>query len=158
VSVTVYPWNNEMKPEGKKLLTARFPANSKYNKVSLAGLERGRYVIHVADSNSSGAHVYFPRKLRYSILATAQYPIRYAFYNNYYIYVPADTRVFYITKTHYLQLFDPTGKRTAYATQESKLVEVKVDKGKHGWWRVQMQLRDIYFTGIPPLLSRDPES
>lgn len=158
VSVTVYPWNNEMKPEGQKLLTARFSANGKYNKVSLAGLERGRYVIHVADSNSSGAHAYFPRKLKYSIVASPQYPIRYAFYNNYYIYVPRDTRVFYITKTHYLQLFDPSGKRSAYATQESKLVEVKVGKGMHGWWRVQMQLRDIYFTGIPPLLSRDPES
>lgn len=158
LKVRVYPWNNAMKPVGKELLSATFNANQKYNKVSLATLPKDRYVVLLSDPNYSGAHVYFPRKLKFSVIASPEYPIRYAFYNNYYIYVPKGTDVFYITKTHYLQLFDPAGKKSAYATQESKLVEVKVGEGRHGWWRVQMQLRDIYFSGIPPLLSRDPES
>lgn len=158
VGFDVYPWNDQLTPTGKVLKSARFAATKKFNTFSLSDLPRGRYLVVASDSSNTGAHLYFPKKLRYSIIASPESPANGGFYNNYYIYVPKNTSVFYITKTHYFQLFDPNGKRSAYATQGSKLVEIKVNKEQWGWWRVQMQLQNIYFQGIPPLMSRDPES
>ncbi len=158
VSVQVFKWNDELKPQGEPLLINRFQANRKMNKVSLSSLPKDRYLILASDSSGTGAQLYFPQKMSYSIVASPASPVKGAFYNNYYFYVPKNTKVFYITKTHYLQLFDPAGNRSVYGNAGDKLVEVKVKEGSQGWWRMQMQLQDIYLTGVPPLLSRDPLS
>jgi hypothetical protein len=158
VSVRVYKWSDDLVPRGKPLLTARFQASKEFRKVSLSSLPRNKYLILSSDSSTTGAYLYFPKKMRYSIVASSDFPIRGSFYNNYYIYIPKGTKVFYITKTQYLQVLDPAGTRTSYSTQESRLVEIKVKEGSYGWWRILSQLNDIYFTGVPPLLSRDPES
>jgi hypothetical protein len=158
VGLKVYAWNDEMAPNGKPLKEFYFAADGKDNEVSLKVLAPGKYIFVATDDASSGATIYFPSKLKYSVLASESSPLKGSFYNYFYFYVPAGVKSFYIVKSHFVRLIDPQGKQSTYGTSINNLVEIPVGEGKSGWWKAHLQLEQIYFIGIPPLVSRDPES
>lgn len=155
VILRVYAWNKEMHAKGNPLKTIEFPSDGVFRKADLSALPKNKYILTLNDG-TSGGQVYFPGKLKYSVLASAADPIL-GGANNFYFYVPKGTTKFYIVKSHSLRFLNPRNGFKDSPTSE-KLVEVRVGEGEWGWWLCQFQLETTYFIGIPPLVSQHPKS
>jgi hypothetical protein len=155
LAVSVYKWNDEMKAAGLPIKKYTLNVTGEEEKIDFKNLPKDRYIVTVTDE-SSGTSVYFPGKLKFSILASVNNPIMGGVGNTFFFYVPKGTKSFYILKSHSIRIFDPHKKWADYDTRQ-KLVEIKIDNNA-GWWMATLQLENLYFKGIPPLISINPES
>ncbi|TXJ25862.1 MAG: DUF4838 domain-containing protein [Chitinophagaceae bacterium] len=155
IVLKVYPWNNTMHVTGSPLKTIEFSADSVFRRADLAGLPRNKYILTVEDG-TSGGRIYFPGKLKYSVLASAADPIL-GGANSFYFYVPRGTTKFYVVKSHTLRTINPRNIARDSPVAE-KFEEIKVGPDEWGWWLGQLQLETTYFIGIPPLVSQTPQS
>lgn len=156
IGITVYQWNDDMLPQGKTLLSKSYPADGNEYVTKLSGIPRGRYIFSFTDGGTLGV-VYFPENMKFSYLASEQTPIPGGSFNSFSFYVPPGTKKFYITKVHFLQLYPPDNKQIQSPTNE-KLMEFNVSPTQWGWWRALQQRGQFHLSGIPPLVSRDPNS
>lgn len=140
---------------GSPLKTIEFSADSVFRRADLAGLPRNKYILTVEDG-TSGGRIYFPGKLKYSVLASAADPIL-GGANSFYFYVPRGTTKFYVVKSHTLRTINPRNIARDSPVAE-KFEEIKVGPDEWGWWLGQLQLETTYFIGIPPLVSQTPQS
>lgn len=151
----VYAWNKEMHAQGNPLKTVEFRADNEFRKVDLSTLPKNKYILTINDG-TAGGQVYFPAKLKYSVVASASDPIL-GGANNFYFYVPKGITKFYIAKSHFLRIINPRNVFKDSPTSE-KLLEVNVGEDEWGWWLGQFQAETTYFIGIPPLVSQHPQS
>lgn len=114
-------------------------------------------LVFVYEDAGNAAKIYFPRKLKYSVIASAETPLRGGNYNQFYFYVPPGVSKFYVVKNALLRIVKPGKSFTDYDSDQD-LIEVNVNPGEAGWWIGSFQMNDMYFIGIPPLISTDPES
>jgi len=156
VGVKVYLWNNSFNPNGNPVLQQMFAADGSDHQISLANLPRTKYLLLFTDDGTLG-YVYFPKKLKFCISASRENPILGGFSNAFYFYVPPETKRFYIVKTHYMQVYSPTDKQIISGADENVL-DINLEKYETGWWKVYLQREEFHLIGIPPIVSRDPDS
>lgn len=156
IGIKLFTWNNELTASGKPLKEFYFPADGKQYQVSLATFPKGKYIVSFTDDGTLG-EIYFSESAKFSIVASQQAPLLGGSSNNLYFYVPEGTKRFYIIKSHLLLIYNAKNQLKKFPETDRQL-EINVEKGEEGWWRVQIQREQLMLIGIPPFVSRDPDS
>lgn len=156
IGIKLFAWNKELTTSGQILKEFYFPADGKQYQVSLAAFPKGRYIVSFTDDGTLG-EIYFPESAMFSIIASQQIPLLGGSSNNLYFYVPEGTKKFYIMKSHLLLIYNSKNELKKFPEADRQL-EINVQKGEEGWWRVQIQREQLMLIGIPPFVSRDPRS
>lgn len=155
-TLDVYAWDDSLLPTGIPIKTFTFRPADNTIKADLSSLKKSRYILVYSDEGS-GANIYFPEKLKYSIVVSAASPMIAGAYNQFYFYVPPGTKRFYIFRNGHFRISKP-GKKVVEDREDADPIEFAVDEQETGWWLGSNQLQNFYFVGIPPLISRSAES
>jgi hypothetical protein len=121
-------------------------------KISLAQLQPGYYTVIIEDPVKI-FRFKFSSAVNFSMVMRAARQINSTAMNYAFIYVPEGTKKFNIIKSSLLTFITPTGRKIDYMTDKVEELQVEVQKGEAGLWRIKPIYGKLYVEGIPPFLG-----
>jgi hypothetical protein len=155
--ISVYPFTKDGN------ITSKSPvAYFEYNKsrvpekLSLATLAPGFYTMVIVDPVKI-FKVSFSPEINYSMVMRPDRPIKCTMLNYSFFYVPDDVVRFNVIKAGTVELITPSGRRISMNDKKAEEIQVQVQKGEAGLWRIKPLYDELYLEGIPPYLGTSPK-
>ncbi len=153
IKISVYPYAADGKIAGLPVLIYyEYTATQVKQKISLSKLQPGYYTIIIEDPVKI-FRLTFSQSVNYSMvmrpgrqLATPAF-----FYS--FLYVPEGTKKFNVIKSATLELITPAGRHVTFGKDIGEDVQVDVQKGEAGLWRMKLVTGKLYVEGIPPFVG-----
>lgn len=154
--VEIFPWNESLIPVGAPVAAYAIEPDQQMNKIDLSRLPPGKYLIRIDDYGNE-SRVKLPDGLKGGFLAREGNLAWCILNNDYYFFVPEGTDKFYIINDGYIEVKKPDGSKTIYTRENGQLLEIRVEKGQQGWWKILLQVGEMGLIGVPPLLTPSPD-
>lgn len=151
ITVTIYPYNSTGKPSGTALLKYDYNGVRTVEKISLAALKPGNYIVHIEDP----AEIFKPKfspAIAYSLIVTPQQQLKGTYGNHLFIYVPSGVKKFTVLK-YEAKFQTPTGRVVDLANKVVEEAEIEVKPGEEGLWKMTFFSGELYFEGLPPVMG-----
>jgi uncharacterized protein DUF4838 len=158
VKISVFPLTNTGKGQDTLL---KFSQNKVhvFETISLKSLLPGYYVININDYKNL-FRTDFSKSIDYSIILKPDELIQTTTvygYNVFYFYVPKNVINFRVYIAGVIQLQSPRNRVLNYENNKDEIIEVKVEKGEEGIWKIFKQSGTIFLEGIPPYFGVHPK-
>jgi hypothetical protein len=124
-------------------------------KISLAGLKAGYYTMIIQDPVKVFQLSLSPA-INFSNVMRPSRPIKCTMLNYSFFYVPADVKRFNVIKAGTLEFITPTGRKISLLTKKADEIQVEVQPGEAGLWRIKPLYDQLYLEGVPPYLGTSP--
>lgn len=153
IKISICPYtadgNVSLKPA---LLYYEYKATLVKEKINLSQLKPGYYTVIMEDPVKI-FRLKFSPSVNFSMVMRPGRQINSTalFYS--FIYVPEGTKKFNIIKTSLLGLITPTGRKLDFMTDKGEDIQVEVQKGEAGLWRLKPMYGKLFVEGIPPYLG-----
>jgi hypothetical protein len=121
-------------------------------KISLSQLTPGYYTMIIEDPVKI-FQLKFSTAVNYSMIMRPGRQINSTAINYGFIYVPEGTKKFNVIKSSHLGLITPTGRKIDLLTDKVEEIQVEVQKGEGGLWRIKPLYGKLFVEGIPPYLG-----
>ncbi|PZR27454.1 MAG: hypothetical protein DI535_10615 [Citrobacter freundii] len=157
ITLKIYQYRQDGNFSGQPvLLSYDYRSALVKEKISLATLAPGYYSVVVTDPTKI-FKIDFSTPLNYSAVARPGNPIRSKTLGYAFIYVPAGVSHFNLLKNHILELMTPTGRQLSFKAGKEEDIQIQVQKGEAGLWRIRSLYENLQMEGIPPYLGISPE-
>jgi hypothetical protein len=156
IKISVYPFTVNGDVTGLPVLIYyEYTATKVKERISMAKLNPGYYTMIIEDPIKISL-VNFSPSINYSIVMRPwrQITTTVSYYT--FMYVPVGTKNFTVIKTQNLGFITPTGRKVTFADNKPEDVQVEVQKGEEGLWRIKPIIGKLFIEGIPPYLSTSP--
>jgi hypothetical protein len=153
IRISVYPYTADGDVTSKStLIYYEYKASKIREKINLSQLAPGYYTLIIQDPVKI-FRLKFSPAVNYSMVMRPGRQINSTalFYS--FIYVPEGTRKFNIIKSSLLGLITPTGRKLDFMTDKEEDIQVEVQKGEGGLWRLKPLYGKLFVEGIPPYLG-----
>jgi hypothetical protein len=155
--ISVYPYTRDGNVSDKPVLFYyEYNKRKITEKISLSGLNAGYYTVIIADPVKI-FQLSFSQAINYSNVLRPSRPVKNTMLNYAFFYVPADVKRFNIIKAGTLNLITPTGRRLSLSTKKAEEIQVEVQPGENGLWRLKPLADELYIEGVPPYLGTSPK-
>jgi hypothetical protein len=124
-------------------------------KISLAGLNVGYYTMVIQDPVKVFQLSMSPA-INFSNVMRPSRPIKCTMLNYSFFYVPADVKRFNVIKAGTLEFITPAGRKISLLTKKAEEIQVEVQPGEAGLWRIKPLYDQLYLEGVPPYLGTSP--
>ncbi|MBL7739737.1 MAG: DUF4838 domain-containing protein [Chitinophagaceae bacterium] len=151
IRISVYPYRADRKTDGKPLVYYEYKGSKTNERVSLATLKPGHYLLRV-DDPAKIFRIRFARALYYSLLISPVRQLQGNYANHLFIYVPPGVRKFNVLK-YEAKFITPAGRIVDLTDRTQTDVEVNVQPGEQGIWKLIFFSGELYFDGIPPVMG-----
>ncbi len=94
--------------------------------------------------------------INYSVVMRPQRQLEVTALNYAFIYVPEGVNRFNVIKSKGVKFITPTGRSIDLANNKSEEVQVDVQHGEAGLWRIKVVYDKMYIEGIPPYIGISP--
>jgi Domain of unknown function (DUF4838) len=153
IKISIYPYTIDGNVTSKtSLIYYEYKAMQVREKISLSQLEPGYYTLIIEDPVKI-FRLKFSPPINYSMVMRPGRQINSTVVNYSFIYVPEGTKKFNIIKTSHVGLITPTGRKVDFLTDRADDIQVEVQKGEGGLWRVKPLYGKLFVEGIPPYLG-----
>ncbi|MEK7225246.1 MAG: DUF4838 domain-containing protein [Bacteroidota bacterium] len=153
IKISIYPYTADGIVSTKPtLLYYEYKAVKDKEKISLSRLNPGYYTV-IIDDPVKIFRLKFSPSVNFSMVMRPGRQINSTalFYS--FIYVPEGTKKFNIIKSSLLGLITPTGRQLDFMTDKPDDIQVEVQKGEAGLWRLKPMYGKFFVEGIPPYLG-----
>ena len=153
IKISIYPYTADGKISAQPvLLYYECKTTQVKEKISLAQLAPGYYTVIIEDPVKIFRFKYSP-SINFSMVMRADRQINSTAMYYSFIYVPEGTKKFNVIKSSLLTFITPTGRVIDYMTDKVQEIQVEVQKGESGLWRIKPIYGRLYVEGIPPYLG-----
>jgi hypothetical protein len=124
-------------------------------RITLEKLTPGYYTMMIEDP----VKVYrlqISSSINYSVVMRPQRQLEVTALNYAFIYVPEGVNRFNVIKSKGVKFITPTGRSIDLANNKSEEVQVDVQHGEAGLWRIKVVYDKMYIEGIPPYIGISP--
>lgn len=136
------------------LVYYEYTAVQKQQKISLQALQPGYYSVIVEDPTKT-FRIDFSNSINSSQLMQAARQVQSKLLTYAFIYVPEGVNRFNFMKNRIVEFITPSGRSLKYLNDRQEDIQVEVNKGEAGLWRVKLA-GNLYVEGIPPYLGTSP--
>jgi hypothetical protein len=153
IKISVYPYKADGNVSSTPALIYYEYKSTKVNeRISFTQLTPGYYTVIIEDPVKIFRFKFSPA-VNFSMVMRPDRQVHSTalFYS--FIYVPEGTKKFNILKTSLLSLITPTGRKLDFMTDKSDDIQIEVQKGEAGLWRIKPLYGKLYVEGIPPYLG-----
>jgi hypothetical protein len=151
--ISVYPYtvdgNTSVQPV---LMYYEYNRRKVKEKISLAQLNSGYYTLIIEDPIKI-FRIAFSPSVNFSMVMRPSRPINSTALNYSFIYVPEGVKKFNVMKTSLLEFITPTGRKESYMNDKAEDIQIDVQNGEAGLWRIKPLYGQLYIEGIPPYLG-----
>lgn len=153
IKISIYPYTADGNVTGKAALVYyEYSATKVKTRISLAKLAPGYYTIVIEDPVKIFRPTFSP-PVNYSIVMRPSMQASTPAFFYAFLYIPEGTAKFNIVKTASLELLTPSGRAINFAKDKPEDVQVEVQKGESGLWRIKLLTGKLYVEGIPPYMG-----
>jgi hypothetical protein len=153
IKISIYPYTADGNIASQRvLLFYEYKATQVKEKINLSQLAPGYYTIIIEDPVKI-FRLKFSSSVNYSMVMRAGRQINSTAINYSFIYVPEGTKKFNIIKSSLLGLITPSGRKIDLMTDKVEEIQVEVQKGEAGLWRLKPMYGKFFVEGIPPYLG-----
>jgi hypothetical protein len=124
-------------------------------KISLAGLSPGYYTLIIEDPIKI-FRVAFSPSVNFSMVMRPARQIKNTMLNYAFFYVPEGVKRFNVLKKSVVIFITPTGRKVALDNNKPEELQVQVQDGEAGLWRIKPLYDQFYLEGVPPYLGTSP--
>lgn len=151
--LSVYPYSPDGNVADKKpVLYVEYNKTKVKETISLADLPKGYYTMIIEDPVKI-YRIKFSPPMHYSAVMRPRLPLTTPALYYSFLYVPEGTKYFNISRDGGLQLITPTGRMIKYDGTKNEIVQVQVQKGETGLWRIKLATGKLFIEGIPPFIG-----
>lgn len=153
IKINVYKYS----ADGKVLSTPslfyyEYNATKVKERISLSQLSAGYYTIIIEDPVKI-FRLTFSDKVNFSMVMRPDRQIKSTVVNYAFIYIPEGVKKFNILKTRVVDFITPAGRHVSLSNDKAEDLQVEVQKGETGLWRIKLLADQLFIEGIPPYLS-----
>jgi hypothetical protein len=153
IKISVYPFTADGNVSSKTpVLYYEYKATKVKERISMAQLTPGYYTLIIEDPVKIFRFSFSPF-INFSMVIRPDRQINSTALNYAFIYVPEGTRKFNVVKTINLGFITPTGRKVSFTDNKAEDVQVDVQKGEEGLWRIKPLYGKLFVEGIPPYLG-----
>ena len=156
IKLSFYPYT----PDGDvskitPVFSYNYTATKVKEKINLDKLNAGYYTVIIEDP----VKVYrlkFSPVINYSLVIRSTRQLKTTSLNYAFIYVPEGVSKFNIIKSRIVKFITPTGRKVDLVNDKEEDIQVAVQKGEAGLWRIKLLADRLYIEGIPPYVGISP--
>ncbi len=153
IKISIYPFTRDGNVSGKSpLFFYEYTATKVNQKISLEKLNPGYYTLIIEDPVKQFMFTLSP-PVNFSMVMRPWRQITAASLYYGFIYIPEGTKRFNVIKTQNLGLITPTGRKIVFTDNKPEDIQVEVQKGEEGLWRISPLNGKLFIEGIPPYIS-----
>ena len=153
IKISVYPFAADGNVSARPaIISYDYTATKVKERISLAQLSPGYYTMLIEDPVKIFRFSFSP-SVNYSMVMRPSRQIRVPSLTYAFIYVPEGVKRFNVIKSSLLEFITPTGRTVSYKTDKPEDVQVEVQNGEAGLWRIKPIYGQLYIEGIPPYVG-----
>lgn len=156
IKIRIYPYT----PGGEissltPVFSYDYTATKVREKIRLNNLDAGYYTM-VIDDPVKVYRLSFSPAMNQSIVMRPNRHLRTTSLNYAFIYVPEGVKKFNVIKSRVVKFITPTGRKIDLTSDKEEDIQVDVQKGEFGLWRIKLIADRLYIEGIPPYIGTSP--
>ena len=154
--ISVYPYTVDGNIASKPVLFY-YEYNKKRvkEKISLGQLSPGYYTLIIEDPIKIFRVAISPA-INFSMVMRPERQIKNTMLNYAFFYVPADVKKFNVIKKGTVVFITPTGRKVSLMNNKPEDLQVQVQEGEAGLWRIKPLYDQFFLEGVPPYLGTSP--
>ncbi len=153
IKISVYPYSADGNvSEESRLFYYEYTKTKVPEKIGLSQFAAGYYTMIIEDPTKI-FRLKFPSSMNYSIVLRPKRQVSTPAFFHAFLYVPEGTKKFNIIKSSTLELLTPAGRIVTFGKDKPEDVQVDVQNGEAGLWRIKLVTNKLYVEGIPPYLG-----
>jgi hypothetical protein len=129
-----------------------YSATKMRERISLADLKAGYYTMVIEDPVKVYKLTFSP-EMNQSLVMRPSRNVKTTSLNYAFIYVPDGVTKFNVIKSRTVKFVTPTGRIVDLNVDKEEDIQVNVQKGESGLWRIKMLSDRMYIEGIPPYIG-----
>ncbi|MDP4261653.1 MAG: DUF4838 domain-containing protein [Bacteroidota bacterium] len=155
--ISVYPYtvNGDISSQ-QKAMYYEYNKRKVKEKISLAQLEPGYYTVIIEDPVKIFQLAFSP-SVNYSLVMRPTRQLKCTMLNYAFFYVPEGVKAFNVIKAGTVKLITPTGRKIDLTNNKPEDLQVQVQEGEAGLWRIKPLYDQLYLEGVPPYLGASPK-
>jgi hypothetical protein len=124
-------------------------------RISLAQLNAGYYTLMIEDPVKIFRFNFSPA-INFSMVMRPTMQIKCTMLNYAFFYVPEGVKKFNVLKMRQVEFITPTGRKVSMMKDTPEDIQVTVQDGESGLWRIKPLYDQLFLEGVPPYLGTSP--
>ncbi|HEY6504861.1 MAG TPA: DUF4838 domain-containing protein [Chitinophagaceae bacterium] len=156
IKIRIYPYtaNGEVSTV-TPVFSYDYTATQVKEKISLDKLNTGYYTLIIEDPVKIYRLTFSP-VINQSVVMRPTRQLKTTSLNYAFIYVPEGVSKFNVIKSRVVKFVTPTGRKVDLTNDKEEDIQVDVQKGESGLWRIKFIADRMYIEGIPPYIGTSP--
>ncbi|MEI9806751.1 MAG: DUF4838 domain-containing protein [Bacteroidota bacterium] len=156
IKIRIYPYtaNGEVSSL-TPVFSYDYSATKVKERISLDKLNAGYYTM-VIDDPVKVYRLTFGPAMNQSVVLRPTRQLKSTSLNYAFIYVPEGVTKFNVIKSRVVKFITPTGRKVDLVNDKEEDIQVEVQKGEAGLWRIKLVADRLYIEGIPPYIGTSP--
>jgi hypothetical protein len=156
IKIRLYPYtaNGEISTM-TPVFSYDYSAKKVKEKINLDKLNAGYYTMLIEDPVKVYRFQLSPA-MNYSAVMRPSRQLKTTSLNYAFIYVPEGVSRFNVIKSRTIKFITPAGRKVDLDNDKEEDIQVEVQKGESGLWRIKLLADRLYLEGIPPYIGISP--